>query len=445
MGAASGMRTSQVWATLFVAVLFVALTGAPSALGQPPAKKRGIKVATLTPAPDARLGSYYALIIGIKNYQNYARLETPINDANEVAAILREQYGFRTQVLLDATRDQILDALGRYRTEIHEEDNLLIYYAGHGNFDKPSDLAYWYPVEAGKASTARWINATEITGQARAIPARHVLVIADSCYSGMIARGASPTIDVPQERNAYLKKLMQRKSRHVMASGGDEPVADTDTSGHPTGHSVFANALLQGLKEFHEAEYSAEELFNQYVREQVAGRSRQLPEYDAIRDSDHDGGGFVFLRTHGLPAPPLDEIRDKVKPVNKIDLIETHPAPPRRRDDPETEAIRMALRRYEKAYATMDIKKLKAVWPSMTKEQSGKLKSGFVSEARAVEVHVRKCDPATPSGDTIEMKCEQAMAYTLDGTQQPETTNPVEISLRKDAGGQWVVADVRAR
>ena len=233
MRAMSGMRRNQGWAMLFIALLLIAaLSGVTSAFGQPPAKKRGVKV-KVAPEPDAHIGSYYALIIGIKNYQNYSPLQTPLNDAKEIAAILRDQYGFKTQVLFDATRDQILDALGHYRSDIHEDDNLLIYYAGHGYFDKPSDLAYWYRVEAGKASTARWINATEITGQARAIPARHVLVIADSCYSGMIARSVSPTIGVPQERSGYLRTLIQRKSRHVMSSGGNEPVADSDTSGHP--------------------------------------------------------------------------------------------------------------------------------------------------------------------------------------------------------------------
>jgi len=440
VGSLGPVRDNRRRAIFLVAVFLAACFSGPAAYGQQPPKKRGVRINKPAPESASRLTSYHALIIGIKNYRNYTPLETPINDANEVAAILRDQYGFKTQLLLDATRDQILDALGHYRNELHETDSLLIYYAGHGYFDQPSDLAYWYPVEAGKGSTARWINATEITGQARAIPARHVLVIADSCYSGMIARGVQPTIDAPQERDEYIGKLLERKSRHVMASGGNEPVADTDTTGHPTGHSVFANALLQGLREFREEQYSAEELFNQYVREQVAGRSRQLPEYDAIRDSDHEGGGFIFTRSHGL-SPPL--IRDVVTPARQVELI-SPPIQPRHRANPEADAIFAALHRYEDAYGSMDINMLKAVWPSLTKEQIDKLKAGFRG-AQAVKVQLLQCDKAATGGDAAQVRCAQSMEYTRDGRRQPAETRPVEISLRKAADGGWVVADVRAR
>lgn len=441
MRTASRMRPSQGGLAFLVAMLLAFwFSGLPAAHGQKPPKKRQVKV--IKPAPESapRIGSYYALIIGIKNYKNFTPLETPLNDANEVAAILRDQYRFKAQVLLDATRDQILDALGRYRGELHEDDNLLIYYAGHGNYDKPSDLAYWYPVEAGQTSPARWINATEITGQARAIPARHVLVIADSCYSGMFVRGAEPTIDVPQTRDEYLKKLVERKSRHVMASGGNEPVADKDTAGHPTNHSVFANALLQGLREFRQDRYSAEELFDQYIREQVAGRSKQLPEYDAIRDSDHNGGGFVFVRSRGIAAPP---IRDVVVPARQVELITTPVEPPRHRTDPEAEAVLAALHQYEDAYASMDIDMLKAIWPSLSKAQVAGLKAGFRG-AQAVKVQVQKCDLPTTNGDTAQIRCEQSMVYTREGKRQPETIDPVEISLRRAPSGGWVVAEVRS-
>src|SRR5689334_1406137 len=58
-------------------------------------------------------GTYYALIIGIANYQHLPTLKTPVRDAVEVEALLRETYGFKTQLLSDATRDQIIEALDR--------------------------------------------------------------------------------------------------------------------------------------------------------------------------------------------------------------------------------------------------------------------------------------------------------------------------------------------
>ena len=56
------------------------------------------------------LGQYYALIIGNKKYSHWPRLETPERDAIKVEEVLREKYGFKTKVLINATRSDILVA-----------------------------------------------------------------------------------------------------------------------------------------------------------------------------------------------------------------------------------------------------------------------------------------------------------------------------------------------
>jgi len=190
---------------------------------------------------------------------------------------------------------------------LHDDDNLLIYYAGHGLHDDQSDQAYWAPVDAERGTYRRWIVSTEITGTARAIPARHVLIVSDSCYSGMLTRDVSPVVITPTQRDVYLGKMLQNRSRHVMSSGGNEPVADSDVPGQSPNHSVFANALLQGLRNMNLPEFSAEELFNNYVKQQVGGRSDQVPEYNPIRNSGHDSGDFVFFRS-GIAAGKMSGI-----------------------------------------------------------------------------------------------------------------------------------------
>jgi hypothetical protein len=62
------------------------------------------------------------------------------------------------------------------------------------------------------------------------------------------------------------------------------------------GHSVFARAFLTGLAEIGEAAFSASDIYHRYINQQVAGRSLQMPQYEAIQDSGHDGGDFVFIR-----------------------------------------------------------------------------------------------------------------------------------------------------
>ncbi|MCG8442839.1 MAG: caspase family protein, partial [Caulobacterales bacterium] len=81
---------------------------------------------------DIEFGDYHALLIGNQNYQHLNPLRTPHNDVNEIARILRERYGFQTTVLLDATRVETLTAINELRATLNQNDNLLIYYAGHG-------------------------------------------------------------------------------------------------------------------------------------------------------------------------------------------------------------------------------------------------------------------------------------------------------------------------
>jgi hypothetical protein len=243
------------------------------------------------PSVTAPVGPYYALIIGNNEYQHVGKLETAVNDAEEVAQVLKERFGFKTTVIPNATRAQIITALDDYR-QLPEKSNLLIYYGGHGHKDVAVHRTYWLPVDAEKDHTSNWINAVEITDAIRAIPSMHVLVIADSCFSGDLPMRSSGARISPKEHNALLSNMLRMKSRHVMSSGGDEPVADAGTGGH----SVFAAALLQSLGDIEPDAFTGEELLTQWVKPRVVGRSSQTPQYIILREGDGDLGDFVFFR-----------------------------------------------------------------------------------------------------------------------------------------------------
>lgn len=244
-----------------------------------------------TPFTPEHLGSYYALVIGINDYAELPKLKTAVKDAEDVAALLKRQYGFQTKLLSNATRQQITSALSEYRRTLAENSNLLIYYAGHGIYDREADRAYWLPANAQLEDNTNWIIADEITTDARAIPSRHVLIISDSCYSGAMTREFAGGF-TPEQRDRYLEKMLQGKSRTLMSSGGVEPVSDEGGQGH----SVFADALIRALSATEENVFAAQDLFEGSVRISVAGKSDQTPQYTPIRNSGHDSGDFVFLR-----------------------------------------------------------------------------------------------------------------------------------------------------
>jgi TPR repeat protein/uncharacterized caspase-like protein len=283
-------------------IALLVLAGLSYAVAQAQAKpqQRGVKDVTPGPASTAPspVGPYYALVIGNNNYQQLNKLKTAVNDARDVAQLLQDRFGFQTKVLYDATRSQILEAIDSYRG-LPEKSNLVIYYAGHGWKDTEAGRAYWLPVDAEEHQRPNWINSTDITDGIHAIPSRHILVISDSCFSGdLTMRGAGAAI-MSQEHNAMLAKLLSMKSRHIMSSGSDEPVADVGSGGN----SVFAAALIESLKDMEGDSFTAEALLSERVKPRVAGRSAQTPQYAMLRESNNDLGDFVFFRSkNNLPS-----------------------------------------------------------------------------------------------------------------------------------------------
>ena len=245
-------------------------------------------------------GKYYAIVIGIDNYPSPLRpLMTAVRDARSVADVLNKNYSFQVKLLLnqDATRVNILNAINQFRDTLNENDSLLIYYAGHGYSDHAADKAYWLPVDADSIYSSNRIIADELTTDVRVQNARHVLIISDSCYSGGLSRDAdSPTQSAG--RTVFLNRMLKSRSRTLMASGGDEPVSDSGTDGH----SVFAYAVLRALEQSSQPVFTASDLFYGSVRQQVAGKSDQLPQYSIIRNSSHDDGDFVFIKEDSRSA-----------------------------------------------------------------------------------------------------------------------------------------------
>lgn len=253
---------------------------------------------------------YYALVIGNDDYASLPKLTTAVKGARSVARVLRESYGFQTELLVNAGRAQILAALSAYRRDLGADASLLVFYAGHGYRDVKAGKVYWLPVDATPEDVTNRIAADEVTAGVRLIQARHVLVASDSCYTDTQTGGLGVSPAHPSERGRFLQRMAAGRSRTLMASGGDAPVAD----GGDGGHSVFAAALLRGLREMAGPRFTAFELFTAHVVAPVAARTGQTPVYKPLPDSGHGGGDFVFTRIKP-PAVPgsCDDLESKKK------------------------------------------------------------------------------------------------------------------------------------
>ncbi len=248
-----------------------------------------------------------ALVIANQAYgsEAFAPLKTPVADAEAVVAILKQRYGFVTEVgsgkdalnlfLKDASKAQIQQVLFELRRRLTPEDQLLVYYAGHGEND-PDLGAFWVPADGQPKADFTWIAAEEITRELKRMNAGSILVISDSCYAGGLSRGGAEEKVPDEARDRYLAKASRLKSRQLMASGGVEPVAD----GGGSGHSVFAKALIESLKSMPDQTFTASELFEQKVKPAMIAAANalsegQTPGFNRIaRAGDEPGSEFVF-------------------------------------------------------------------------------------------------------------------------------------------------------
>jgi hypothetical protein len=254
----------------------------------------GVKVNTLPSG--VKLGRYYALIIGNDTYSTYPTLKSATADAKAIGNVLQSKYGYDVRLLTNANRFEILSALNDMRETLKENDNLLVYYAGHGEIDG-SRQGYWLPVDAQTSQPNTWISNRAVSDILTTMDAKHVLVIADSCYSGTMTRSSLATFGGGMPDSAWgdwVKTMVAGKSRTALTSGGVQPVADAAGSSE---HSVFASALLSVLNSNNQL-LTGQQLFREIatgmaLRNQKAGL-QQAPEYAPIQFAGHEAGEFFL-------------------------------------------------------------------------------------------------------------------------------------------------------
>lgn len=233
-------------------------------------------------------GDFYALLIGVDEYddEGIADLDKPIADARKLGDVLKKYYTFEPGNVINLenpTRSQIVDALDKLRRELGPEDNLVLFYAGHGYWDKETETGYWIPKNGRKSSTADWFRNTTLTDQLRTIKTKHTLLIADACFSGSIFKSRAIFID---DEQVAIKKLYDLPSRKAMTSGTLTEVPD---------RSEFIKYLTKRLESNSEKYLPSAELFSSF-RRAVINNSDVIPQYGTMQKVGDEGGDFIFIR-----------------------------------------------------------------------------------------------------------------------------------------------------
>lgn len=256
-----------------------------------------LEEAPASPYADIDFGEFHAILIGNENYndEGWVDLETPHKDVDDISKILRTKYGFKTTVLKDLTRSELGRAISEKASEMGPGDNLLIYYAGHGQ--RINDVAYWDPIDSIPYDSLQslgfdWLRATLSESQAR-----KVMVVSDSCYSGVITRNVTTITsgNDPLLRAEHVRYEAGIKTRVALTSGGAEQEVLDEGGG---GNSLFAAAFIQTLN--NNADIARASVLARSVTDIVSERAfekdfLQEPQYGDMKNSGNQGGEFFFV------------------------------------------------------------------------------------------------------------------------------------------------------
>ncbi|MDB5012936.1 MAG: hypothetical protein JWQ25_1138 [Daejeonella sp.] len=251
-------------------------------------EKASATVAVTPVAVTETQGKNYAVFIASQNYDDTTipSLENPIADAIKLKLILKNNYNFiegNIFTLFNPQRDDFKKKFLELKEAIQPEDNLVIFYAGHGIWVDKEKKGYWLLTDALRNDVNTWVPNKEVLDLISELPSRHTLLITDACFSGSVFKSRSIGADAP----VALKEIDNKITRVAITSGNDTEVPDV---------SVFMKYLVKALSENKEKYLTAQKMFINQIIEAVMTESKTEPRYGTLELAGHVGGDFVFSK-----------------------------------------------------------------------------------------------------------------------------------------------------
>ena len=235
-----------------------------------------------------KMGTNYILLIGSQNYADASipSLENPISDAIKLKLALKSNYNFEDENVLTLFNPTVNDFKKKFiqiSETIQPEDNLIIFYAGHGIWNEKEKKGYWLLNDAIRADKNTWLPNKAVLDMIAGVSARHTLLITDACFSGSVFKTRSIGADAPPA----VREMSEKISRVAITSGNDTEVPD---------QSVFMKYLIKALNENKEKYLTAQKMFITQIIEAVMTESKTEPRYGTLELAGHVGGDFIFIK-----------------------------------------------------------------------------------------------------------------------------------------------------
>ncbi|WP_298609027.1 caspase family protein [uncultured Thiothrix sp.] len=230
-------------------------------------------------------GKYFSFLFAINTYedQKIEDLEKPIIDAEKLKKILEEKYNFKTELMTNPSRSSIINKLINIREIYNNYDNILIFFAGHGDWDSDGNFGYWLPSDAKKDDRSSWIANCEINNYLNALKNKHVLLIVDACFSGGIEKELNRAIS----KNTF-EELHKSGSRIALTSCAIQNTPD---------NSIFLQNLYHIL-EVNENTINLDKIFADLKNKVIESPHKEdqqtlMPRYLPLKGHPIDGD-FIF-------------------------------------------------------------------------------------------------------------------------------------------------------
>ncbi|MBL7818303.1 MAG: caspase family protein [Saprospiraceae bacterium] len=231
-------------------------------------------------------GKNYLFAVGINDYVYCPKLKNAVKDVKDFIALVTTKYQFDEENITTlfnakATSGNILNGLRDLAQKVGSTDNLIIYFSGHGSYDKIFKQGYWIPVNGKQGAFDTFLPNSTVRDALSAIASHHTFLIADSCFSGTLFTGRDANSDIAS-------RLERDASRWGLTAGRNEIVDD----GQAGTNSPFAAKLLDVLQK-NEKPLGVAELCAKMM-EIVTANADQTPRGEPLRINGHDGGQFFF-------------------------------------------------------------------------------------------------------------------------------------------------------
>ncbi len=223
--------------------------------GQKTLSYRKVHVGTAGLADAGKLDrTDYALIFATDEYDNWTDLVNPIFDSKTIAEELKNTYGYKVEVITNATQSEVLKKIRDYAERKYKPlDQLFIFFAGHGTYDQTFGEGFVVTKESQANDEAKttYLSHNRLRSIVNNIPCDHIFLAMDVCFGGTFdaalasSRGAGgEEVYKEQSQTEFITRKLTYKTRRYLTSGGKTYVSD----GIPGKHSPFAKNFLEALR-----------------------------------------------------------------------------------------------------------------------------------------------------------------------------------------------------